>query len=156
MGVRTLVGIADGSTEAAAMYCSTSGFMVGPIFEAHDAAEQIEAFLKWLGSGAWRKFARENGMEPITTLGGTGDDPRCWKDGDLESLIKEWRDKFVGDDGWLLDPFECACGKGHTHMGERGETARYGECVYEKQGCECTTWIPGNKAAAAAAARAES
>jgi hypothetical protein len=151
MGVRTLVGQADGTTDAAAMYCSTTGVMVGPIFEAPDAAEQIDSFVKWLDSGAWRPIARELGFVPLTALGGTGDDPRCWTDDALMALVSRWRAVAVGDDGWLLDPFECACGPGHTHMGERGETARHGECVYEKQGCACTTWTPGNKAAALAA-----
>lgn len=150
MGVSVLVGHADGTTDAAAMFCSTTGFMVGPIFEAPDAGEQIESFLDWLGSGAWRPFARENGLEAITALGGSGDDARCWKDGDLADLIAHWRATYVGDDGWLLDPYECTCGPGHTHMGEQGETARYGECV-NAPACSCASWTPANRAAVAAA-----
>jgi hypothetical protein len=146
MGVRTLVGEADGATHAAAMYCSTSGWMVGPIFEAPDAEDQIEAFLAWLQAGRWRAWSAETGRRPRI---GDGGDPREWDDGELERLVQLWRADHVGEDGWLFDPFLCHCG--HHHLGEDGEYTRgEGECA-DGPRCLCERWNPGNKAAEAAA-----
>jgi hypothetical protein len=149
MGVRVLVGKADGHTDAAAMYCSTSGWMVGPIFEAHDAPNQIEAFLEWLSAIGWTKEIRDELGLGQPRLGSDGRDPREWQDADLEKLVNHWRRDYVGDDGWLLDSFDCSCG--HHHLGEDGETARNGECA----SCPCEIWTPGNRAAEIAAMRGD-
>lgn len=152
MGISTLVGQADGTTDAAAMYCNTTGWMIGPVWEAPDAPEQIEAFLAWLSeTGVPASLRVTLALDGPDGLYRDGRDVRQWRDTDLEKIISHWRGENTSDDGWLLDPYECACGPGHTHLGENGETARHGECVYEKQGCACTTWKPGNKAAASAA-----
>lgn len=155
MGVRMLVGEADGGRKAAAMYDSSSGWMVGPLFESEDADEQIDAFVQWLsehGAGLREKLALQDAPRGI--LGMDGRDPRHWLDPELERIVKHWRSLFVGDDGWLMDVYECGCGSGHHHLGESGETARHGECVYarsENNPCGCRTWRPGNEAARRAA-----
>lgn len=149
MGVSVLAGTADGTNTAAAMYCNTTGWMVGPIFEAPDAVEQIEAFLAWLGRGVGLTLRSQLNLgEP--RAGALGTDPREWDDGALERLVRHWRSLYVGEDGWLLDDMECACGKGHHHLDEDGATAR-GEAAQECASCDCREWKPGNQAAAAAA-----
>lgn len=68
MGVHTIRGDRE-----AAMYCSTTDWAFGPVFsdtDEHDAAERIEAFLRWLGKGR---------------------DPRSYTDSELESKYSEWR-----------------------------------------------------------------
>lgn len=60
MGVRIL----RDKTEAA-MYCSTSGWAFGPVFDdrgLHDADERIEAFLRWLKVDP-RTFAIDSELE---------------------------------------------------------------------------------------------
>jgi hypothetical protein len=146
MGVRTLIGTADGGSHAAAMFDSSSGWAFGPVFEAEDAEDQIEAFVGWLSSGG--AFAVRAELRLESPVIGDGRDPREWPDAALKALIGRWRSDFVGADGWLLDTFECACGKGHHHLGEDGGTARSGECA----ACPCVSWEPGNRGAELAAA----
>ena len=60
MGVRIL----RDKTEAA-MYCSTSGWAFGPVFDdrgLHDADERIEAFLRWLKADP-RTFTSDSALE---------------------------------------------------------------------------------------------
>jgi hypothetical protein len=155
MGVSTLVGEADGTTHAAAMYCNTSGWMVGPIWEAPDAEDQVEAFLAWMGSGRWRSAVESLAIRATPYL--DSNDVRQWDDGDLGKLISYWRHNYVGEDGWLLDPYACTCD--HHHMGEDGEHVRAGACEQFASSpdtttnlpCPCTAWTPGNRAAELAA-----
>ncbi len=93
MGVRTLGGTADGTTPAAAMYDSVTGWMLGPIFEGDDACEQIEAFLAWLGTMPYVKRAREIGFARHETPDPRRDatDPRSWPDAGLNKLVTYWR-----------------------------------------------------------------
>lgn len=44
MGIRIFIGIGDGWERGAFLYCSTSGWAFGPMFESSDEAE---AFLTW-------------------------------------------------------------------------------------------------------------
>lgn len=141
MGVTTLIGTADGTNHAAVMYCDTSGWPVGPIFEAPDAEEHIAAFLEWLGASAGGPVRAVLGVRGHVS--GDGTDPRHWEDGDLGVLVSHWRQTYVGEDGWLLDAYECECG--HHHLGPDGELFRgnVDGCVT----CSCTEWKPGNRAA---------
>lgn len=94
MGVRLLIGEADGTTPAAAMYDSASGWMVGPVWEADDAPEQIEGFLDWLRKLQFMSRAEAIGLDsgdlPDPTRG-DGSDPREWPDSGLEKLVVYWR-----------------------------------------------------------------
>lgn len=114
MGVRTLIGESDGTTPAAAMYCSTSGWMIGPIWESEDAPDQIEAFLQWLHENLWfedRAAIFGGDDEEIYhkhRVGfGAGNDPRAWTDYGLERLIAYWQLHHVGEDGLLLPAVEA-------------------------------------------------
>lgn len=161
MGVRTLIGEADGTTHAAMMYCSASGWSVGPIFEAPDAEDHIEAFQAWLREHRWYSVRRDVFRNPDLPgdaevsafmgevgLRGDGDDPRDWSDAALQRLVTYWRSVYVGGDGWLLDPLDCSCG--HHHLaGDDGEDAGCASCA-------CATWTPGNRAAELRAADGES
>lgn len=107
MGISTLIGIADGTTPAAAMYCNTTGRMVGPIWEAEDAPDQIEAFLEWVRCYSFIPLTEEIEL-------GSGDVPspehdqsndvRVWPAWGLDKLVKYWRAQYVGDDGLLRLP----------------------------------------------------
>ena len=140
MGVRTLIGEADGTTRAAAMYDSGSGWMIGPVWEAEDAEDQIEAFLTWLRSMEWYgareavfgRTSHRNFLLPHAD----GTDPRGWSDAGLSALISFWKRDHVGEDGWLIDPHQCSCG--HRHVADDND---------EEQGCpscSCKVWTPGN------------
>lgn len=105
MGVRTLIGEADGTKRAAAMYDSVSGWMIGPIWEADDAPEQIEAFLQWM-----RQLGPVSAIENGTLVLDASDlpyptrdetDARCWPDSGLKKIIAHWRKLYVDDEGWL-------------------------------------------------------
>lgn len=141
MGVSTLIGTADGTSHAAVMYCNTTGWPVGPVFEAADAEDQIDAFQKWLGENPLGEVSASIGRELVQRFR-DGRDPRDWSDADLAVLVSYWRGIYV-EDGWLADSFSCACG--HHHLGPDGEYARedLDGCVT----CSCTEWRPGNRAA---------
>jgi hypothetical protein len=105
MGVRILRGEADGDGHAAIMYCSTSGWSIGPIFEADDAEEQIQSFLGWMDSLAFVEKAEEIGLghHDLPSPLGKPADPRSWPDSGLEKLVAYWRTIHVGDDGLLRE-----------------------------------------------------
>lgn len=106
MGVRILAGMADGTRQAAAMYDSVTGQMFGPIFEAEDAPEQIEAFLEWLAE--MRAFAAidrgELAVEPEDLpLMTEGRDAREWPASGLAKVVAFWRERYVDEDGLLRE-----------------------------------------------------
>ena len=108
MGVRTLVGIADGTTNAAAMYDSVTGRMIGPIFEADDAHEQIESFLNWMNSLTFMAYADVIGLEPsdlpdLDSPAHEASDVRRWPDSGLKKLIAYWKREHVAANGWLKE-----------------------------------------------------
>jgi len=106
MGVRTLDGIYDGTRRAAAMVDSTSGWMVGPIWEAEDAVEQIDAFLDWLRLLQFMSRAEEIGLESRdlpNPMRGDGGDPREWPDSGLAKLVAFWRREHVDEEGLLQE-----------------------------------------------------
>lgn len=68
MGVRTIRG-----NREAVMYCSSTDWAFGPVFndtDDHDAEERLESFLRWLGKAR---------------------DPRQYTDAELESKYSDWR-----------------------------------------------------------------
>lgn len=103
MGVRLLIGEYDGTTTAAAMVDSASGWMIGPVWEADDAPEQIEGFLDWLRRLQFMSKSEDIGLDrhELPAIGHDGDDPRQWPDKGLEKLVAYWRRTFTGDDGLL-------------------------------------------------------
>jgi hypothetical protein len=105
MGVRVLVGDADG-TKAAALYDSVTGWMIGPIFEAEDAYEQAEAFLDWMRHEPYLLHAEEIELTPLDIPDPRyirADDPRVWPDSGLAKLVAYWRRDHVAD-GLLIPP----------------------------------------------------
>lgn len=104
MGIRTAVVIADG-THGAAMYDSASGWMVGPLWTASDAEEQIDAFLDWMQKEQYIGLAEQIGLTsgdlPSPLL--PSSDARNWPDAGLEKIISHWRSTHLGDDGLLLE-----------------------------------------------------
>lgn len=147
MGVRILAGKADATSHAAAMYDSVSGWMIGPLWEAEDAEEQIESFLAWLGRGKHAVKAVALGVAPTGAVARDITDPRAWPDNALAEFIKLWRSFYVGGDGWLLDPLDCVCG--HHHMA--GDDGADEGCL----SCPCGKWEPGNRVAAERLAEGE-
>jgi len=108
MGVRILVGHADGTKQAAAMYDSGNGWMVGPIWEGADAYEQIESFQQWLRSLRYIEAINDGALnlEPLDLPNpgvGDGSDPRAWPDHGLKKLVDYWRSRFLDEDGWLRE-----------------------------------------------------
>ncbi len=105
MGVRTLIGIADGTTPAAAMFDSSSGFMVGPIWESTDAEGQIEAFLSWMDSEKFVAACEEIGLEssdlPHPAL--KANDIRFWPDTGIKKLVTYWRRTHLDENGLLRE-----------------------------------------------------
>lgn len=90
MGVRTLIGEYDGTTPAAAMVDSASGFMVGPLFEGSDAPDRIEGFVEWMRVYSFVKLSEEIGLEPADVPGPVVDiptDPRAWPDSGMAKLV---------------------------------------------------------------------
>lgn len=86
MGIRILVGVADGSKSAAALYDSVTDTMFGPLIEAacaDDATERAEAFIAYvwrvanvdarrLSDGdmndAWAGFVRDEYLDGVGAL----------------------------------------------------------------------------------------
>lgn len=89
--------IYDPAAEAAALYCTTTGFAFGPIFE-HDAQAKAEAFVEWFRTGDAAQAARQL---RISTLHGRLDDPRDYFEGDLKALLGAWQAEALDDDGEL-------------------------------------------------------
>ena len=83
MGVRILHDTHSHSLNTSAcLYCSTSGWAFGPVFDSddeHDGAERASAFLRWLG----------------------GREPRLLTDSELLALHGEWRAQEAAQ--WLKE-----------------------------------------------------
>lgn len=88
MGVRIIEGneAYPGGRTMAVLYCSTTMWAFGPVF---DSVEQAEDFLKWLGS-----------------------DPRHFPDSVLEQKHSEWFEARCDDEGELLVKEEPEDGQG--------------------------------------------
>lgn len=71
MSVRVLES-RDG--KMAALYCSTTDWAFGPVFQSDEAAEDARAFLKFLGC-----------------------DPRTLSEKELETCYSDWRQATDGD-----------------------------------------------------------
>lgn len=85
MGVRILN---DRDENIAALYCSTSGFTFGPVFDGGPDPEQDALdFLDWLRAGA----AARLGISPVRGDAADGLDPRQFADDPLETLVGQWR-----------------------------------------------------------------
>jgi hypothetical protein len=106
MGVRTLIGTADGTRHAAAMYDSTNGLMLGDLFEADDAEDQIDAFQAWLARYPFAADPDAIGLEPNDAPGPSGDgsDVRHWPDSGLKKLLAYWRRHNLNEHGELAAP----------------------------------------------------
>lgn len=94
MGVSTLVGTADGTTPAAAMYDNTTGQMIGPIWEGDDAEEQIDEFMEWMRLCSFVPLSEAIGLRTMDVPGPEWDlpgDPRVWPDSGLTKLVTYWR-----------------------------------------------------------------
>jgi len=84
MGIHTL---SDGTQ--AVMYCSTTDWAFGPVFQddlGHDPEERIEAFLRWLKKTPWKKEYEFAGIGDQT-------DPREMSDAGLERAYADWREQ---------------------------------------------------------------
>lgn len=99
MGVRTIIGTVDGTRHGAAMYDSVTGWMIGPIWEADDAEDQIEAFLDWLAKLQFMSRAAEIELESLDLPkpGDDGNDVRQWPARGLIKLIAYWRRAHTTD-----------------------------------------------------------
>lgn len=103
MGVRTI-----GHDNFAVMYCSTTDWAFGPVFnerDGHDAFERIESFLRW--------FKRNGDVYPLWY-----DDPRQLTDSELERKYSEWLKQE--DEQWKAE--------------EKAEEDRWREAVDNEEG----------------------
>lgn len=95
MGVRTLIGTADATEPAAAMYDSQSGTVFGPLFkddEHGEAAEQIDGLLEWLRTMRHVELAEEIGLGPSDVPGvHDGTDARHWPESGLLKVAAYYR-----------------------------------------------------------------
>ena len=85
MGVRILMDTSYPGGSIACLYCSTSGWAFGPIFEGddeHDGDDRAEAFCRWLG----------------------GREPRLLSDSELSALHGQWRAQEAAQ--WLREEAE--------------------------------------------------
>lgn len=85
MGVHTLI---DRKNNQAAMFCSTTDWAFGPVFndsDDHDAADRVDSFLRFLRV-----------------------DPRTLADNELESKYAEWRAQE--DAQWVEEALNEAAG----------------------------------------------
>lgn len=80
MGVRLLIGEADGTTPAAALYCSTTGEMLGLIFDEEDPVEKAEGFLEWVRLLRFVGLAEQIGLthHDLPDPRNDGSDVRHW------------------------------------------------------------------------------
>lgn len=104
MGIRILSGTADGDTTAAALYDSTTGWMIGPLFDTGDPVENAEAFLTWFTSGEAAATALKNNIGVRAgglILGLRGNDPRDFDEVGLERLFGTWKASALDEDGYL-------------------------------------------------------
>ncbi len=94
MGVRTLVGVADGTTHAAAMFDSVSGRMLGPVVEHEEAESIIDGFLEWLRAMPYVSDPEGIGLTvvdlPHPAVEGT--DARSWPWTGFVKLMRYYRE----------------------------------------------------------------
>lgn len=103
MSVRTLVGTADGTNPAAALYDSVTGQMLGFIFEHEThAVDHAESFLAWVEGGRAKYVARQHLIpHPIASH-----DFRAWTTDSLRQLLPIWRSELLDPDGIPNDTTE--------------------------------------------------
>lgn len=90
--------IYSAEAEAAVLYCTTSGFAFGPVFE-HDAEAKADSFLAWFASGRAGEAARR--LNLTVHAGTDGHDPRHFSESDLAELLGEWQRFALDDEGEL-------------------------------------------------------
>jgi len=87
MGVRILH---DSNSNQAVLYCSTSDWAFGPVFQEsgdHDAQERAEAFCRWLDTAPnWSAYDKECGG----MLAGRFKDARELTQGGLSAAYSDW------------------------------------------------------------------
>lgn len=93
----------DVTEDQAVLYCSTSDWAFGPVFYGPDADEKAMRFRDWFFTGKALKKAAEIGVRPIGILGADGDDPRDYREHDLERLYLAWWDEYVDEHGRLIE-----------------------------------------------------
>jgi len=74
---------------ATALYCSTSGYAFGPVFESRLEAED---FLYWLKNGR-QNNEEARALEARRLPIGDGSDPREWDVPSLGLLVSYWREE---------------------------------------------------------------
>lgn len=89
--------------DLAVMFCSSENWSIGPVIDGPDADEKAKAFRQWFLDGSALQAAGELYLSPRGILGMDGDDPRDWTETDLERLFIFWRERYVDDDGCLLE-----------------------------------------------------
>src|SRR5262249_37600718 len=99
-GVSTIVGTVDGTCHGAAMFDSMTGRMLGDIWEADDAEDQIEAFLEWLRQLRPVAAVEDGTLEldhAELPFAGDGSDARHWPARGLSKVAAFWRREFTAD-----------------------------------------------------------
>jgi hypothetical protein len=81
MGVRILY---DPEADVACLYCSTSQWAFGPLFESREDAAEFVAWLRSRSAGEWAKYDKFK-------VDDTGRcDPRVLTDRGLEQAVSDW------------------------------------------------------------------
>lgn len=103
MGVRLLTGTADGTTPATALYCSSSGIMIGSIWEGDESYEAAEGFCRWLETMPFASdvVAAELDLKTfeLQSIDKDGTDPRHWPEAGLRKLEWYYRRHMLDADG---------------------------------------------------------
>lgn len=81
--------IYDIENDVAALFCTTSGWAFGPVFEGDEPDQRAQEFLDWFSSGAAAELASQIDLHQLA--GRSGADPRHWDDQALEQLLNRWR-----------------------------------------------------------------
>jgi hypothetical protein len=95
MGVRIL---SDRETGVACLYCSTTQWAFGPLFESREDAEEFLAWVRSRSAGEWAKYDKFK-------VDDTGRcDPRMLTDSGLKHAVSDWlasrRDSEEAPLGW--------------------------------------------------------
>lgn len=85
--------LTDEDSGQACLYCTTTDWAFGPLFETRESAED---FLEWLAANP----------HPSGALLGRGTDPREFDDATLERIHSEWRAAGCDDEGRLKEDTE--------------------------------------------------